>query len=495
MSTATRRDWFDVDVDGLAKLLERRGKAFALFELVQNAYDEDCTRVLIDFKKIKHGLWGLVVTDDSPEGFSDLTHAFTMFAPSKKKADAEKRGMFNLGEKLVLALCSEATITTTTGQVIFEPGGRRQTKVTRPSGSEFSGLLKISEGDAQEIIAAVKTLIPAKPTTFNGQEIPSRTPLKVFDATLPTVLADQEGEVRKTTRKAQVRIYDPFPGEDPMLYEMGIPVVETNDRWHVDVQQKVPLNTDRDNVPPSYLRLIRVLVVNEMQALLTKQDATATWVREATADERVTNEAVTRVADLAFGKERVAFDPSDLEANKLAASQGMTVVGGGALSPGQWANMRRAEAILPASRVTPSPKVALAAYQAGDVKDKYIPVERWTDAMLRYGTFVRAVAPRILGHEIAGISMINDSAAPFRACYGRAAGLTVNVAAVGYKHFSDPREIIRLLIHELAHDTVSDHLAEEYHDTLCDLGAAFFLLALRPDGATRYTLDLLSHTE
>jgi 3-(3-hydroxy-phenyl)propionate hydroxylase len=32
---------------------------------------------------------------------SDLTHAFTLFAESAKKGDAEKRGRFNLGEKLV----------------------------------------------------------------------------------------------------------------------------------------------------------------------------------------------------------------------------------------------------------------------------------------------------------------------------------------------------------------------------------------------------------
>jgi len=32
--------WFEVDKQGLAKILERRGKEFALFELVQNAWDE-----------------------------------------------------------------------------------------------------------------------------------------------------------------------------------------------------------------------------------------------------------------------------------------------------------------------------------------------------------------------------------------------------------------------------------------------------------------------
>ena len=33
------RDWFTVDKDGLAKVLGRRGKAFAVLELIQNAWD------------------------------------------------------------------------------------------------------------------------------------------------------------------------------------------------------------------------------------------------------------------------------------------------------------------------------------------------------------------------------------------------------------------------------------------------------------------------
>ncbi len=33
--------WFNVDKKGLAKLLEQRGKAFAVFELVQNAWDAE----------------------------------------------------------------------------------------------------------------------------------------------------------------------------------------------------------------------------------------------------------------------------------------------------------------------------------------------------------------------------------------------------------------------------------------------------------------------
>ena len=41
----------------------------------------------------------LTVKDDNPEGFRDLTHAFTLFAESEKRYNEKLRGRFNLGEK------------------------------------------------------------------------------------------------------------------------------------------------------------------------------------------------------------------------------------------------------------------------------------------------------------------------------------------------------------------------------------------------------------
>ncbi len=67
------------------------------------------------------GFADLTVEDDAPEGFTDLTHAYTLFAPSTKRANPEQRGQFNLGEKLVLAVCEQASICTTKGTVVFDP--------------------------------------------------------------------------------------------------------------------------------------------------------------------------------------------------------------------------------------------------------------------------------------------------------------------------------------------------------------------------------------
>ncbi len=90
--------WFSVDKEGLAKLLARKGKEFVVYELLQNAWDTDAKRVDVSLAPIDgRPMAALIVEDDDPEGFQDLTHAFTLFAESHKKGDPEKRGRFNVG--------------------------------------------------------------------------------------------------------------------------------------------------------------------------------------------------------------------------------------------------------------------------------------------------------------------------------------------------------------------------------------------------------------
>src|SRR5207237_9152953 len=67
----------------------------------------------------------LTVEDDSPEGFRDLSHAYTLFAESYKRSNPEQRGQYNFGEKLVLAVCESASISTTKGTVVFAPAEGR----------------------------------------------------------------------------------------------------------------------------------------------------------------------------------------------------------------------------------------------------------------------------------------------------------------------------------------------------------------------------------
>jgi len=315
---------------------------------------------------------------------------------------------------------------------------------------------------------------PGVETVFNSIVIQPRTPLRKIEATLPTEIADVEGILRKSSRKTVIEVYEALEGETPSVYEMGIPVVETGDKWHYNVMQKVPLNADRDNVTPAYLREIRMLVLNEMYREVTKEEATEIWVRDAAEDEAVSREAIEHVVTQRFGEKRVISDPSDPEGTKLAVSKGYTVIAPGSLSGAEWANVKRHEAALPAGQVTPSPR----PYSPDGEKLDLIPLDRYTEGMKRIAQYAKEIAVRLIGCEIQ-VDMVSKATWPYSATYGPG-HLTFNVGRLGRLWFeAGPNTAVdRLLIHELGHHFSSDHLSEEYHDALCKLGARMTLLAI-----------------
>lgn len=482
------QEWFAVDRKGLAQILERRGKAFAVLELLSNAWDQNVTHVTVSLAATaKRATYELEVVDDDPDGFADLRHAFTLFAPSIKKGDAEKRGRFNLGEKLVLALCDEATIESTKGTVTFTRDGRTESRASRPVGSRFVGEVRMNQREYAETCAAVRTVIPPGGllTIFNGEELPLRFPVHEFDVSLPTEVADEDGNLRRTSRKTRVALYDPLPGESPTIYELGIPVVEQDDRWHIDVGQKVPMNMDRDGVPPGWLRLVRTAILNETFDRLSVEDANSTWAKEAAEDERASTDAVQSWVTKRFGEKVVAYDPSDREANNIAVTQGFTVVHGSQLSKAGWANARRADAIPPAGQVTPSPSRLLNEMFGEGGRDITVPDEKRTDEQRRMIAYAKELSIHLLGYEVA-VNIVSEVTAPAAAWFGSRT-LTLNVGRLGHAWFNSPDQerVDALLIHEFTHDRVANHLSEEFHAECCRLGARMraFSCTVRSVGA------------
>jgi len=464
---------FDVDLQGLAKLLERRGIEWAVLELIQNGWDTETERLDITIEPVpKKSMVKVLVVDEDPEGFKDLAHAWTLFAESAKKSDPELRGRFNLGEKLVLAYSlaygGEVTIKTTTGTVRFNKDGRKRLRSKTKSGSEVVCTMKATRAQMDEIIQSCQRLIPDIPTYINGEEIPSRDKVGVFMVTLPTEIADEEGILRRTKRKTSVCVYEPREGEIPSIYEMGIPVVETGDKWHYDVGQKVPLNMERDNVTPSYLKTLRVAVMNEMFLAVEKEEATDDWVQQATGDDRCDENAIEVTLNHRFGEKRVAYDPSDPESNKIAMSHGYTVVHGGSMSCGQWENAKISGLISPAGKVCPSPK----PYSDEGQPEKVIT--NWTPDMKRVAEYCKRVGKHLIGAEI-GVRIVNEPMVGWTANYG-GRELCLNYGRLGHKWFEDQskrgmEKVNSLLIHEMAHETESDHYSASYLSTICALGA------------------------
>jgi hypothetical protein len=474
---------FDVDAKGLADIQSRRDKIFLIWELVQNALDAPgVTRVQVYLRPMTgRAMATLIVQDDAPDGFEDLKHAYTLFAQSPKKRDPEKRGIYDWGEKLVISQCKVASIATTKGTVTFSPKGRTRSKTYTESGSVFSAEVPMTREELRTIELRVPWLIAPKGVMvfFNDKRIGDRLPVGSFATQLPTFFADEEGRLRTTKRKTQVRIYEPRSREKPCIYEMGIPVCEFGGgvKWHVDVQQRVPSSMERNSVTPGYLKTLRVHVLNAMYEDLRDDDASTPWARDAADDRRCSKQAISRVLDLRFGKQRAAQDPSDTEAGRRLVAKGYTLVGSRQLSRGERANAKKAEALQPAGQILPTP----VPYSATGESVEVVPETEWTSEMRRVAEYAQRIHDVLIEGWLY-VKFVKPKKRDWAACYAKCQ-LDFNLRSLGNKFFEkacggDLTALNDLLIHEFAHFYESDHLSDKFHEACSKLGARLVDLAL-----------------
>jgi len=474
----TQTPWFETSKDGLAKIMSRKSPSFVLYELVQNAWDTAATYVKVEVKPVEgRPLVDITIEDDDPNGFADLSHAYTLFAESGKKGDPSKRGRFNLGEKLVLALCQRAEISSTTGTIIFDEEGRKTSRRKTEKGSTFKGQLRMTRSEMQEMLEAAQLLLPPVTTIINGVKLGMIRPIRSFTATLPTEVADAEGFLRKTARKTWVHVYPREAGKPAWIFEMGIPVVETDDPWSVEVLQKVPLNADRDNVTPAYQRELRVAVVNAMKDFITAENAASLAVQDALSDSRIDDVTVKTILTHQYGEKRTVFDLHDREANSKATAEGYAVVPGSAFTKDQWSQIRRAEALTSSGKVFPTPKPYSTDPDARPAK--VIPEKDWSPGMRGIAEYSRDLAWKLIAKDIE-VFMENEPTQGYGANYG-SSQLTFNVGRLGRDWFDHgiTDSVNDLLLHELGHEYESNHLSAEYYKALTKLGAKLARLVLK----------------
>ena len=463
--------WFDVDRKGLAALIERRGKTSAVYEVVQNAWDADgVTKVEITLEPIPGVAKAtFVVADDAPDGFADLTHSYRLFAPSDKLGDPTKRGRFNLGEKLVLSLCESASVTSTTGTINFLASGARSRshRARTREGSMFDATIRMTRDEITECLNALQRLMcPFEIDTFiNGERLHLPTIWRSFEVALPTEIADEEGILKRTTRKTKVEVVEPL-GEKPMLYEMGIPVVEIDVPWDINIGQKVPLNMERTNVTPAYGRKLHAAVLDNCTDLLTAETASQGWATDALTDAKP--ETVAAAITTRFGKDAVIYDPSNPESNKIAVERGAPVIHGRTFTKDQWGAVRDHSTMLPAGQAHPT-----GIPITPDGKPP-IPRSEWTAHMGAMHLYVKSVA-QALGFncrvEFQNVAMGRPGAA---AAWWGDNTITFNLGNLGktWPERVGEEELDALLIHEFAHRKASDHYSREFYDECCRLGAA-----------------------
>lgn len=453
--------WFEVDKEGLREQLVEMRKAQLAYELIANGFDEIVTAITVELHPVSRGLAELRVVDDSPDGFADLTDAWTFFKPSKKAIDADKRGRYNTGEKNVLAWCKSATITSTRGKVSFVEDGTRKfsARTKRDAGTEFAALVMYTKAEVAETLAGIETILvpPGVTLTVNGVVLESRVPHKVFGATLAT-----EVNHRPTRRATTVELHVPRDGETPMIYEMGIPVVEHDSPWHISVQQVVPMNRDRNNVPAPFLRALRTAVLDNTASELTNDDANSAWVKDAIP--QANDESVRATVKKRFGSKVVVFDPTDREANKQALDKGYTVVHGRTLSKPEWTAVRRTGAMLPAGQVLPS------GVKTSPDGIPPIPTADWSADMCMVAEYTQIVGDHLLGFR-PNVEFIKLSQPHAATWAGRTIRFNLRTLRGTWPATVTTESIDELLIHEFAHHVADDHLTEKFYSECCRLGA------------------------
>lgn len=476
---------FEVDPKGLRKLLAGRDYGFVINELAQNAFDEEgVTELAIEVRPVEGKRQvQVLVSDNSPNGFRRLSDAWTLFAESYKKGNPLQRGRFDLGEKLVISLCKRAEIVTTTGAVRFENNKRSTLRRKREQGTLVSLWIPATKAQHEELLRAAHRLIPPAgvTVTLNGVNLHTTLPIRTFKAKLPTVNVDEEGQLRPSERIAEVQVYEAVQSWDngqAWLYEMGIPVVPIKATWTLDVQQKIPLNMDRDNVTPSFRRKLYAHTLNAMAQELPKEDAAKPWVVEGTGAKEIEPETMSTVFDKSMGEKRVIYDPSDPEANMKAVSKGHTLVRGNQLSEGQRQNMRRFreaghDPLPPAGRLFPSPK------PYGDDPNgppvEVIPPSKYTERQKEVVAMAKDIFGQIVTEAVGELSVrIVNTTNSFVACFG-SGRMDLNVKRLGHSFFDGTDQkalerVLRIFVHEFAHHYSGNHLAEAYHDGLTRLG-------------------------
>ena len=476
MTTAKHRGWFEVDKDGLRQTLGRKSKSFALFELLQNAFDEDgCKRVDVTLTRPANGMSTLIVRDYSPTGYRDLSNAHTMFASSYKKTDPTKRGRYNLGDKLVLALCDEATITSTSGQTIFRRDGTRGHARTKTEvGSEFRGVLPLTQEEFDLVGKEVDMVIAPFRTTFNGKKLPTVSPVRKFTTTLATEVADEKGIMRTRQRKTEVRLYEVPDGREAYLYEKGLPVCPIEAKWSVEIGQKVPVNLERDSVSDAYKTAVYVAVINEMHDALSKEDMAAIWVQRALEDDRISSEAATKVLTTQFGEDAVLQDLVDRGSNTEAAAHGAQVIPRGVFNRKQLANLRKKTELKTASK---------AGFSTDYTHDdsKIVPPAQYSSDLKRFVKLVQDIAPHLLNHPLKEVRATDDEDADIKGCTQWGKKEFVFTVNVGIHNIHDWVSNYDLLIHEFAHfrEQSNAHLLEGFWRASSIIGAKLAHLCLQ----------------
>jgi hypothetical protein len=336
--TQVGTDWLAVSTDGFAAMNRGRPPAHLVKELVQNSLDAlngDAGRIDVTLRP-HDGSTRVSCEDTGPGLGADMSLIRTVFHTSKTDSPTA-RGRMGRGFKEMLCLAELACVYSghESLQFVIEDGQRKiyRCHEHRPvDGTEVVMHMPWNPAETLDTVVAYlhRLLVPPQIQLFvNDIQVTHRQPAYHCTGKLVTEQYDTNTSAwRKPKRTTEAQLVHVHPGEEPFLYEMGIPVCDAG--WtlpyHIDVQQRIPMNPKRDAVMTHYEQAAHALCLPSLADDLPDDALKHEWV--GTAASHCDTDTQQLVVGKVFGTNAVRSVPDmgRRSADAEAIEQGREIV-------------------------------------------------------------------------------------------------------------------------------------------------------------------------
>jgi hypothetical protein len=262
---------------------------------------------------------------------------------------------------------------------------------------------------------------------------------------------------------------------------MGIPVQEIDCKYSIDVQQKVPLGTDRETVLPSFLKDLYAEVLNQTYEEVKGEESSSVWIRQAFTSDRVEKSAVKEIVNERYGDKVVIADPFNPVANDDAIANGYRVIRGAELSKEEWGTIKEADKNLIPSSTSIFGKTTTNNFET-------VPFEKLTKGQKYMSDLAKKITKEFLGFDLTVVFIRTKENLPPASFQLLSNVMTVNLSKVGKGFFKElgltrfyydnmTVPMLDLIIHEVCHKA-GNHTEHSYHQAITKLGAELTWKAL-----------------
>ncbi|MFO7630826.1 MAG: ATP-binding protein, partial [Prochlorococcaceae cyanobacterium] len=295
--TTNTQGWLAISTEGFAAMNAARPPEHLVKELVQNSLDSfaDGQSGEIRLRFSHRGDHVQVDCQDNGSGIDSLADLRVVYLTHKTDSHL-KRGRFGRGFKEALCIAEQALVVSGSQQLEFlrennERISRQSTPLEPLAGTRVSMRMPWGAETCEQLDRYFERFLVPDGIVLevNGVRIAPRSIEHRIAASLITEVYDPSSQSWKK------------PSRRTTIYQMGIPVaaLDWSVPFHCDIQQRVPMNPNRDAVASGYPLKLHVAclpsLLDGMEQATVKDD----WV--GAAARRCDGEVQKRIIERAFG--------------------------------------------------------------------------------------------------------------------------------------------------------------------------------------------------